>query len=70
MRYTIVCWIEGNDPECDGKPPSCAGIEFSVIFNFAGEYDDQGRLIDAEGNEVVDKGPSKKKDQNSKFNYF
>lgn len=70
MRYTIVCWIEGNDPECDGKPPSGAGIEFSVIFNFAGEYDDQGRLIDAEGNEVVDKGPSKKKDQNSKFNYF
>ena len=51
LRYTLVIWIEGNDPECVGNPPNGAGMEFSMEFNFIGTYKD-GELVDSEGNKV------------------
>lgn len=32
MRYTIVCWLEGYDPECFGTPPQGVEIAFDIHF--------------------------------------
>lgn len=30
MRYTIVIWLEGDDPECTSLPPAGASMEFGM----------------------------------------
>lgn len=30
IRYTIVCWIEGDDPECYGQIPAGSAIQLGV----------------------------------------
>lgn len=30
MRYTIVFWLEGDDPDCQGQIPADAALEFSM----------------------------------------
>jgi hypothetical protein len=30
MRYTVVVWLEGDDPDCGGQIPSNASLEFSM----------------------------------------
>lgn len=38
MRYTIVIWLEGNDPDCYGVTPQGASMEFSMnIISLQGE---------------------------------
>ena len=32
MRYTVVCWLEGYDPDCYGTPPQ--GVELAFGINF------------------------------------
>lgn len=38
VRYTIVIWLEGNDPDCFGVTPQGASMEFSMnILSLQGE---------------------------------
>lgn len=30
MRYTVVMWLEGDDPDCQGQIPTDATLEFSM----------------------------------------
>ncbi len=33
MRFTAVCWLEGNDPDCYGTAPEGASFTFSMAFS-------------------------------------
>jgi hypothetical protein len=33
VRYTVVLWLEGYDPDCTGAAPQNASITFSMHFN-------------------------------------
>lgn len=33
MRFTAVCWLEGNDPDCMGSAPEGASFTFSMAFS-------------------------------------
>lgn len=36
MRYTVVMWLEGDDPDCKGQIPTDASLEFAMdISSFA-----------------------------------
>jgi hypothetical protein len=38
MRYTVVVWLEGDDPDCRGQIPTNASLEFSMdISSFSEE---------------------------------
>lgn len=33
VRYTVVTWLEGNDPDCIGKEPLGSSVTFSMHFS-------------------------------------
>ncbi len=33
MRFTAVCWLEGNDPDCYGNAPEGSSFTFSMAFS-------------------------------------
>ena len=33
VRYTVVTWLEGNDPDCIGKEPLNSSVTFSMHFS-------------------------------------
>ncbi len=33
MRFTAVCWLEGNDPDCNGSAPEGSSFTFSMAFS-------------------------------------
>lgn len=35
MRYTVVVWLEGADPECYGQPPEGSSFTFTMTFSAA-----------------------------------
>ena len=39
MRYTIVIWLEGDDPDCQGQIPQDASLEFSMDISSFTEED-------------------------------
>ncbi len=39
MRYTIVIWLEGDDPDCRGQIPQNASLEFSMDISSFTESD-------------------------------
>jgi hypothetical protein len=32
MRFTIILWLEPDDPECHGRAPEDAYVSFSMNF--------------------------------------